>query len=340
MTGTGQAGRPGPASSAGPARPGARLADVALDATVAGGFSRIGLAVRSRLLPEFAGPAAPVPPGRLALVTGATSGLGRSAAAALAGQGMSVHFLARDGAKAGRVQRLLRAGAAPQAAVSYGLADVEDLASVRAFAAEFLARHDRLDVLIHNAGAMHQDYADSPSGTERTVTGHVLAPFLLTRLLLPALATAAPSRVITVSSGGMYAQRLDTGTLVLSPAEFNGLTAYARAKRAQVVLSREWARRTAGRGVAFHAMHPGWADTPGVQSSLPRFRAVLGPLLRTPEQGADTIVWLATAPASQLGSGQFWHDRRPRPEYWLPWTREPAGAAAALWDWAGLHTAG
>ncbi len=319
---------------------GARLADVALDATVAGGFSRIGLAVRSRLLPEFTGPAAPVPPGRLALVTGGTSGLGLSAAAALAGQGMNVHILARNGARAGQVQRLLRARAAPQAAVSFGLADVEDLDSVRAFAAEFLGRHDRLDVLIHNAGAMHQDYSASPSGTERTVTGHVLAPFLLTRMLLPALTAAAPARVITVSSGGMYAQRLDLDTLVLPPGDFNGVTAYARAKRAQVVLSREWARRTAGSGVAFHAMHPGWADTPGLQASLPRFHALLGPLLRTPEQGADTIVWLATAQASQLGSGQFWHDRRPRPEYWLPWTREPAGTAAALWDWAGQHTTG
>jgi NAD(P)-dependent dehydrogenase (short-subunit alcohol dehydrogenase family) len=88
----------------------------------------------------------------------------------------------------------------------------------------------------------------------------------------------------------------------------------------------------AGTGVAFHAMHPGWADTPGIAAALPRFRRVMRPLLRTPEQGADTITWLATADPAVLGSGGFWHDRRRRAEYLLPWTREDAGARRVLWD--------
>ena len=175
-------------------------------------------------------------------------------------------------------------------------------------------------------------YRVNGAGTELTVAGQVISPFLLTSLLRPALLAAGRSRVITVSSGGMYTQRLDPAALQMTARGYRGATAYARAKRAQVALSREWARRLAGTGVAFHAMHPGWVDTPGIAAALPRFHQVMRPLLRTPGEGADTIVWLATAGASRLGNGQFWHDRRPRAEHRLPRTREAPGAARLLWD--------
>ena len=195
-------------------------------------------------------------------------------------------------------------------------------------------------MLIHNAGAIHPDFRVGQTGTELTVAGQVVAPFLLTSLLMPALLAAAPSRVITVSSGGMYTQRLDPATLQLPASRYSGVTAYARAKRAQVALSREWARRFAGAGVAFHAMHPGWVDTPGVAAALPGFRRVTRPILLSPEQGADTIVWLAATPPERLGTGRFWHDRRPRPEYLLPWTRDKDPAAARkLWDHLSACTA-
>ena len=111
--------------------------------------------------------------------------------------------------------------------------------------------------------------------------------------------------MITVSSGGMYTQRLDPASLQMPRSRYRGATAYAKAKRAQVALSREWARRLAGTGVAFHAMHPGWVNTPGVATALPGFYRATGPILLTPEQGADTIVWLATMPPERLGSGRF-----------------------------------
>jgi dehydrogenase/reductase SDR family member 12 len=131
----------------------------------------------------------------------------------------------------------------------------------------------------------------------------------------------------------MYAQRVVAATLEMPPAGYRGVAAYARVKRAQVLLSREWARRIDPADVAFHAMHPGWADTPGLAASLPRFRWAARPILRTPDEGADTIVWLATAAPEHLGSGCFWHDRRPRSEYRLPWTQEDNPAAARhLWD--------
>jgi dehydrogenase/reductase SDR family member 12 len=313
--------------------------DAALEACVVPGFSRIGLAVRSRLLPEFTAGDPPAADRKIVIITGATSGIGHAAAVALARRGAAVHFLARDRGRAERARDAIVA-ASGSTRIGYSLADLEDLDAVRAFAHQFRATHDRLDVLIHNAGAIHPQFRTDKTGTELTVLGQVVAPFLLTTLLMPALLDAAPSRVITVSSGGMYTQRLDLTTLQLPASHYQGVTAYARAKRAQVALSREWARRLAGTGVAFHAMHPGWVDTPGVAAALPGFRRVTRPILLTPEQGADTIVWLSTAPHTRLGSGRFWHDRRARPEHPLPWTREKDPATARkLWDHLAAATA-
>ena len=313
--------------------------DAALEACVVPGFSRIGLAVRSRLLPEYTAGDVPAVDGRTVVITGATSGIGYAAAVALARRGAAIHFLARDRSRAERARDAI-AAASGSTAISYGLADLEDLDAVRAFARDFRATRDRLDVLIHNAGAIHPQFRTDAAGTELTILGQVVAPFLLTSLLMPALLAAAPSRVITVSSGGMYTQRLDPATLQLPASRYQGVTAYARAKRAQVALSGEWARRLAGTGVAFHAMHPGWVDTPGVAAALPGFYRVTRPVLLSPSQGADTIAWLATAPAALLGSGRFWHDRRPRPEYVLPWTRaKDPGTAGRLWDHLATVTA-
>jgi dehydrogenase/reductase SDR family member 12 len=313
--------------------------DAAMDALVVPGFSRIGLAARTALLPEFTEGNSPRLDGKTVIITGATSGIGYEAAIALGRRGAAVHFLARDRGRAERARQAIKA-ASGAASISYGLADLDDLNSVRAFAHQFRAAHDRLDVLIHNAGTIHPEFRTDQTGTELTVAGQVVAPFLLTRLLMIPLVTAAPSRVITVSSGGMYTQRFDPATLQLPAASYRGVTAYARAKRAQVALSREWSRRFAGAGVAFHAMHPGWVDTPGIASALPGFRRLTRPILLSPEQGADTIVWLATTPSERLGNGRFWHDRRSRPEHLLPWTcdKDPA-AARKLWDRLAACTA-
>ena len=312
--------------------------DAALEHGVVPGFSRIGLAVRSWLLPEFTAGDPPAIGGKTVIITGATSGIGYAAAVALARRGAAVHFLARGRDRAERARRGIAAESG-STRISYGLADMEDLDAVRDFARQFNATHDRLDVLIHNAGAIHPQFRTDAAGTELTVLGQVTAPFLLTRLLMPAL-LAAPSRVITVSSGGMYTQRLDLATLQMPRSRYQGVTAYAKAKRAQVALSQEWARRLAGTGVAFHAMHPGWVNTPGVATALPGFYRATRPILLTPEQGADTIVWLTTMPPERLGSGRFWHDRRPRPEYPLPWTRgHDPGAARELWDHLAAATA-
>ncbi len=129
----------------------------------------------------------------------------------------------------------------------------------------------------------------------------------------------------------MYTQRIDVDDLQ-SENGYRGSVAYARTKRGQVILTEMWAEAEAESGVVVHAMHPGWADTPGVATSLPRFRKLTGPLLRTPEEGADTIVWLAAADEPGESTGLFWLDRRPRPTHRLPGTRETPAERDRLWE--------
>ena len=140
----------------------------------------------------------------------------------------------------------------------------------------------------------------------------------------------------------MYAAPVTVGGLQLGPEEYRGARQYALAKRAQVTLGEMWAERVDARDVVFHTMHPGWADTPGVRSSLPTFRRLVGPLLRDAEQGADTILWLAVAPGEPATtSGGFWMDRRRRPTHRLASTRrsDTPERRAELWRWV-VETSG
>jgi dehydrogenase/reductase SDR family member 12 len=303
------------------------LLDTALDRTVLAGYTNVGYALRSR---GWDDDALRSMSGKSVLVTGATSGLGLAAAQGFARLGAEVTLVARD-AERGERARAQVAELAGGGEAHLQLCDLAKLASVRDLARRLDFRSDRLDVLVHNAGVLPEKRTITEDGIELTFAVNVVAPFLLTRLLTEKLAASAPSRIITVSSGGMYTQRLHIDDLQNAHGEFSGTTAYARTKRAQVLLTEEWARRLADRGITAHAMHPGWADTPGVSASLPRFYRVVRPLLRTPAQGADTIVWLGAADEAAASSGGFWHDRRQRPTSLLPWTRETAADRAALW---------
>ena len=316
------------------------LVDAALEVSIAGSFSRAGYTVRSRL-ERWEAPQDLT--GRVAVVTGASSGIGREAACGLARLGATVLVVGRDKRRtelAAYRARALGAGAATEPV----LLDVTDEDAVRGFAERVTAEHDRLDVLVHAAGALYPTYRSAPDGSELTVATAVLAPFRLTWLLGPLLRRSGRANIVTVSSGGMYTQRFELDRLEMSPRGYRGTTAYAWAKRAQVVLSHEWARRWSAYGVASYASHPGWVDTPGLASGLPG-SALLGPMLRSPAQGADTIIWLAAgaarqAPVSASSTEGFFHHRHLRGEHHLPWTaRGQSGAdGQALWDWCASRT--
>jgi dehydrogenase/reductase SDR family protein 12 len=307
----------------------ADLVDGTLEASVVGSFTRIGPWVR-RYADDWV-PLADLPgQGRTVLVTGANSGLGYATAAALAGAGATVRLLVRSELKARDTRERLLARH-PDADVDWYVADLTDLARVREVAEEIDRAEGGLDALVHNAGAMFPERQENSDGIERTIALHVVGPHLLTHGLLDALARRS-GRVIWVSSGGMYTQGLSLGRLQ-SPDDYRPATAYARAKRAQVVLAEQWQWRVGDdRGVTFHAMHPGWALTPGVEASLPVFRRVMGPLLRGATDGADTAVWLALADEPGREGGQFWLDRRPRTRTRVPGTATDPAAAQALWD--------
>ena len=309
--------------------------DKLLEATVAGSFSRVGYAARSRLESWIDPPSLA---GRRVLITGATSGLGLEAATRLASLGAAVTFVARDETRAQSAAERIRARSTNRN-IDFIRGDTSDLDDMRRVA-EQASERGALDVLIHNAGAISPTRTLSAQGFEVTVAAQLLGPFLLTRLLLPALSASAPGRVLTVSSGGMYSQRFDLASLEMAPDAYDGVSAYAKVKRALIVLNHEWAERVDPHDVVFHTMHPGWTDTPGLAASLPRFYGAARPWLRTPHQGADTLVWLASARESLKTSGILWLDRRPRSEHKVPWTRshDAQRDQAQIWDWCVART--
>ena len=196
-----------------------------------------------------------------------------------------------------------------------------------------------VDVLIHNAGLLPAARVETADGLELTFATHVVGPFLLTQMLRDALAASADGRVIWVSSGGMYTQKLDLGDVGWRTRPYDGVKAYAETKRAQVVLAELFAEELGSAGIVVNAMHPGWADTPGVRMSLPGFHRIMRSFLRTPAEGADTIVWLAASARGREHTGRFFLDREPRRTHFLPFTRETAEERAALWSLCERYTA-
>lgn len=302
-----------------------QLADTGLDRALIG-YSAAGYAVRRSWWPPDPRPGALA--GTTAIVTGAGGGLGKATAAGLAALGARVRIIVRD-ANRGRTAAEDIERKVPAARIVVDECDVSLLSDVRRYVAGI---DEPIHTLIHNAGVMPPERRETAEGNELMLATHVLGPHLMTHLLIPALATAAPSRVVWISSGGMYGQPLRVDDPQYRGSAYRPATGYARTKRMQVVLAREWADRERDAGIAVHSMHPGWADTPGVAAALPRFRALTRPLLRSPEQGADTVVWLAASEQASAESGRFWHDRTPRPTHYLRSTRESDTDRAALWE--------
>lgn len=284
--------------------------------------------------------------GRVALVTGANSGLGKAAAESLARLGAQVWMLCRDRGRGEQALAELRR--LTRGELHLAVLDVGDLSAVRRFAEGVGGAEGqspaRVDILVHNAGALLPTRQFTSDGLEQTLATHLVGPYALTVGLLDRMRRPLdqpPARIVWVSSGGMYTRRLSVERLGQKSGPFDGVTVYADVKRAQVVLNELLAGRLVGLGITSNAMHPGWAGTPGVASSLPVFHAVTRRLLRTAAEGADTVVWLAACPRIADQTGRFWFDRRAAATEPLPGTQEPAGERARLWqavqEWSGVH---
>ncbi len=316
-----------------------QFADAAIEAPIIPSFTRIGYDARSRMF-DWTPLSSYDLSDKVVVLTGGTSGLGYAAARVFAQQGATLVLVARDPEKTAKaVEQLVAESGSDR--ISSELADLSDLDQVRRASHRIAQAHPEIEVLIHNAGALFNERREAPDGTEMTTQIMVAAPFLMTSLLLDSLQAGSLGRVITMSSGGMYTAGLTVEQLQMDAETYNGPKQYARAKRAQVVLNEMWADRVPHNEVVFHALHPGWADTPGVDDALPGFGKVLGPLLRTPQQGADTMVWLPADPQPPASSGDFLHDRAVRSTHKLGSTRktDTASRRAQLWSWCESHTA-
>ncbi len=302
-----------------------QLLDTILETTIAPSFTKIGPAVRGRIFDWQ--PIRDVP-GRRVVITGANSGLGFAGAQLLTRVGARVTVVARNEERGSKAVEMLNQMAG--ADVNLEIADLSSLESVGDFATKMLAKGEAIDVLVHNAGALHNPRQESVDGIELTLATHVVGPFKLTEMLRPLLREGDDPRIVTMASGGLYGQGISLSDLQTTK-DYTGTKAYARAKRAQLLLSSAWDDILVPEGIQSYVMHPGWVDTAGVADALPGFGKLMGPLLRSPEQGADTMAWLATEPTSELGSSGFWLDRERRPEHRIPSTKSADQKTDALW---------
>lgn len=303
-----------------------RTVDTILDRAVVPGYSRIGATVRRRF---WAPDPTPFHSPFDMVVTGASSGLGAATATELARLGARVHLVGRSADRLESAAATIRSEV-PDAALVVRECDVSDLDSVAALVATLASELTSLHALVHCAGVMPDGRQLSAQGHESAFATHVLGPVALTVGLRELF--DAGSRVVFVSSGGMYAVPLQNSDFEYENGKYSGMTAYARTKRMQVVVAEQLAERfSLEDDPVVHSMHPGWASTPGVTGSMPLFDSVMKPILRSADDGADTIVWLVAADPALTSTGTFWHDRAPRPTHYPSWRGDSARVRDALW---------
>ena len=270
--------------------------------------------------------------GKNILITGATSGIGLEASVELARRSARVVLVGRDPGRTDAMVAAVRMRSG-STEVSSLLCDFASQADIRRLAGEILARHDRLDVLVNNAGGVNKKRQLTVDGIERTFAVNHLGYFLLTNLLRDLLVRSAPARVVTVASEAHRHGTLDFDDLGFERGGYRLLRAYGRSKLANVLFAAELARRLAGAGVTSNSLHPGvvatniWSGAPAW--ARPILYLVLRPTMIRPEKGAETLVQLAASPELEGITGQYFDQGRPvEPS---PLARDEA-LARRLWD--------
>jgi NAD(P)-dependent dehydrogenase (short-subunit alcohol dehydrogenase family) len=275
--------------------------------------------------------------GMVALVTGASSGLGQETARALAAVGARVILAGRHDDKLGAVASQITEGV-PHARVEVGHLDLTSLAQVRRFAADFLAANDRLDLLINNAGVMATPFEHTEDGFELQFGTNHIGHFLLTGLLAPALLNDPPSRIVNLSSGGHLASDILWDDPNFERHPYDPFIAYGQSKTANILFTVELERRLSGRGVHAYAVHPGLVGTKLGRYMTPEVVAQLMekakqgggmPTRKSLEQGAATSVWAATAPGLESIGGSYLADCQVS-DHHAAWAVDP-DAAVRLW---------
>jgi dehydrogenase/reductase SDR family member 12 len=277
-------------------------------------FTRIGYV--ARLLPLR--PIAADFSGQNWLVTGATGGIGKATALLAAARGAHVFAV-------GRNTDALASLVAEAVGLRGAIVPIQcDLSSIKAI--DRLARGEEvsgpIDVLVNNVGILNRAHSATPEGFETTYATSLLGHFHLTEALGEVGRLADRVVVINVASGGMFNVPLNLAMIDQKEKGFNGFASYASHKRAQVALADHWRAKFGALGADTYAIHPGWADTAGVRTSLPTFRKILKPVLRNAEQAADTVIWLAAERPEGL-EDRVWFDRKHRTTHPFPHTRQP-----------------
>jgi NAD(P)-dependent dehydrogenase (short-subunit alcohol dehydrogenase family) len=250
--------------------------------------------------------------GRSVLVTGATDGLGRAAATEFAARGATLTIVGRDRAKTESTVELLRRTTG-NSAVDCVIADLSVISGMRGVATEFRARGSRLDILVNNAGALFQRYVITADGLEMTFALNHLAYFVVTTELFDLLQNTPGARVVNTASSAHKLGRLDLDQVAKRNGRA-GFRAYCDSKLANVVFTRELARRLAPFGVTANCLHPKFVRSRFFAQSTALWAAaarspLAAPFGRTPERAADTLVWLATSPEAASYSGEYFVDR-------------------------------
>lgn len=266
------------------------------------------------------------------IVTGANAGIGKSVVESLASKQATVHMVCRSEKRGQEAQQEIIAKTGNNS-VHLHITDMSLESDVRELANKINSLEQPINGLVNNAGVMLKDRTVTKEGKECTFATMINGTFLLTTLLIPSLKKGKPSRVVDVSSGGMYNYRLDPNDLSGEWSGYDGVKAYAATKRAQVIISEFQAQKLHSDGINVNSMHPGWALTEGVEKSMPDFVVEQGDAFRTVDQGADTIVWLLISEEAANITGEFVFDRKIVRKH-FPWsaTEESVEDRNQLWE--------
>jgi len=265
-----------------------------------------------------------------AVVTDGNTGVGRAAVFAFARLGARVLVIGEDETKGILLQKQVEEETGKE--IIFEKADLTEIHQIIEVAARIYQHFEAIDILVNHAGEIYPKRLTTTEGLEKTFAKSLLGPFILTETVHDLLKKAGNARVINVATGMIYTQKITVKDLELSEKPYQGNLAYARAKRGLVDIGEVWSEKWREDGITVHSMHPGWADTQHFRQSMPALYRLVKPILRTPEQGADTIVWLASSPVAAAKSGLFWLDRRPHPTSLITGTQSSTKEKRALYE--------